>query len=98
MSDWRNAVAGELLVPSEDGLLLFACPGCGGGHWLDQRWTVSGTPARPTASPSVKVDRLPHGPVKGQGVCHLFLRDGHIQYLNDSTHHLAGKTVPMEPL
>lgn len=31
-------------------------------------------------------------------VCHSFVRDGQIQYLSDSTHHLAGKTVPMEPL
>lgn len=31
-------------------------------------------------------------------VCHSFLRDGHWQFLPDSTHSLAGKTVPMVPL
>lgn len=30
--------------------------------------------------------------------CHLFVRDGKIQFLGDSTHEFAGKTVPMEPL
>jgi hypothetical protein len=28
--------------------------------------------------------------------CHLFIRDGQIQFLSDCTHELAGKTVPME--
>lgn len=29
------------------------------------------------------------------GVCHSFVRDGKIQYLGDSTHALAGQTVPL---
>lgn len=29
------------------------------------------------------------------GRCHLFLRDGQLQFLNDCTHELADKTVPM---
>jgi hypothetical protein len=28
--------------------------------------------------------------------CHSFITNGNIQYLNDCTHYLAGKTVPME--
>lgn len=28
-------------------------------------------------------------------VCHSFVRDGSIQFLNDCTHALAGKTVPL---
>ncbi len=31
-------------------------------------------------------------------VCHSFVRDGQIQFLGDCTHHLAGRTVPLEPL
>lgn len=27
--------------------------------------------------------------------CHSFVRDGQIQFLTDSTHHLAGQTVPL---
>lgn len=30
--------------------------------------------------------------------CHLFIEAGHLRYLDDSTHELAGQTVPMEPL
>jgi hypothetical protein len=29
--------------------------------------------------------------------CHSFVRAGHIQFLGDCTHALAGKTVPLEP-
>lgn len=28
-------------------------------------------------------------------LCHLFVKDGEIQFLNDCSHGLAGKTVPM---
>jgi hypothetical protein len=28
--------------------------------------------------------------------CHLFMTDGQLQFLADSEHALAGKTVPME--
>lgn len=28
-------------------------------------------------------------------ICHHFVKDGLIQFLNDCTHHLAGQTVPM---
>lgn len=31
------------------------------------------------------------------GVCHSFVKDGQIQFLNDCTHHLAGRTVPIPP-
>jgi len=29
--------------------------------------------------------------------CHSFVRGGMIEFLSDSTHHLAGKTVPLPP-
>lgn len=29
--------------------------------------------------------------------CHSFVRDGQIQFLNDCTHSLRGRTVPLEP-
>ena len=37
------------------------------------------------------------GRIKGakDEVCHSFVRDGKIQYLNDCTHHLKGKTVDL---
>jgi hypothetical protein len=31
------------------------------------------------------------------GICHSFVTDGRIQFLTDSTHALAGQTVPLPP-
>lgn len=31
-------------------------------------------------------------------ICHSFIRNGKIQYLNDCTHELAGKTIDMEKI
>lgn len=31
------------------------------------------------------------------GRCHTFVTDGNIQFLPDCTHHLAGKTIALEP-
>lgn len=31
-------------------------------------------------------------------ICHSFVTDGQIQFLTDSTHELAGQTVPLPPL
>lgn len=31
-------------------------------------------------------------------ICHSFIRDGNIQFLGDSTHPLAGKTVGLPPI
>lgn len=32
------------------------------------------------------------------GVCHYFIRDGMIEFCSDSTHSLAGKTIPLPAL
>jgi hypothetical protein len=75
---------------------VFWCPGCGCGHQIDERWTVTGTPEKPTVRASV----LFRGPKDGDGAnkairCHLFITDGEIRFLGDCEHELAGKTVPM---
>lgn len=63
-------------------------------------WSWNGNEQQPTVSPSILVQYGGHdagidgAPPKQ---CHMFVRDGQIQYLSDSTHELAGKTVPMEP-
>jgi hypothetical protein len=75
---------------------VFQCPGCGGGHWVRARgpepcWAVSSVDTDyPTVNPSILV----RGSHKGKPtVCHSFVRDGKIQFLNDCTHELAGQTV-----
>jgi hypothetical protein len=69
--------------------VIFHCPGCNERHVLPldgpEAWTFNGDTERPTLSPSVM---LP-------GVCHSFVTDGRIQFLNDCTHALAGQTVDL---
>lgn len=87
----------HLAVRDSEGVTkyVFYCPGCKCGHSFDVRtdgkrpaWTFDGNMERPTFSPSLLYpDRR----------CHLFLRDGMIEFLSDCTHELAGRTVPMEP-
>ncbi len=76
----------------------FWCPGCRGRHpfWTTPTvrghcWIFNGDLLRPTFTPSLVMEAT-----FGQVRCHLFLRDGQIQFLSDCGHELAGKTVPLE--
>ena len=76
------------------------------------RWEFDGNLDSPTISPSIKVfgNQWPpeypeyvkhrHPSVKpgDDTVCHSFVRDGQWQFLGDSTHVLAGQTVPCVPI
>ena len=82
-----------------DGAFLFWCPGCECGHAFYTRpcepggpvWSFNNDMNSPTFSPSL-LNKYPDG-----RVCHLFLRSGHIQFLGDCFHRLAGQTVDMVP-
>lgn len=69
---------------------IFYCPGCKLPHVFDQRWTFSGDVDSPTFSPSLLCN-----PDHESSRCHLFVRDGRIEFLNDCFHSLAGQTVAM---
>lgn len=83
------------------------CPGCQQLHSPTFRCSEHGGPtegptwdgdphARPvTFEPSLLVQS---GNADGPTVCHSFVRAGRWQYLDDSTHALAGQTVDVEPL
>jgi hypothetical protein len=79
------------------------CPGCDALHGIAIRpdvqsngasWTFTGTLDRPTYEPS-QLFALKGPPRK---VCHTFIRNGLIEFLTDSTHAMAGRTVPLPPL
>jgi len=87
---------------------MIICPACGNCHGLDSRWTFNGDLDRPTFRASLLVrgtvpitneeaDRIMAGekfepkPL----VCHSFITDGNIQFLDDCTHSLAGKIVEL---
>lgn len=86
-----------------DGTLQFDCPACGFPHhvWVDPRrqpcWTWNGDMDRPTFHPSIRV-QWSWSERFEERCCHFFVRDGRIEYCSDSTHALAGQTVPMPEL
>lgn len=70
------------------------CPGCGMLHRISvstpnevtgAKWTWNQDPIKPTFSPSVNI----------VGRCHYFLREGVLEFCQDSTHDLAGKSIPL---
>jgi len=91
-------------ILKRDELLTFRCPGCNSDHSVQHgsdfgpNWTWNGSFDSPTFTPSVLVTY--DGTDAGQdgappAVCHTFVVDGRIQFLNDCTHHLAGQTVDL---
>ncbi len=82
--------------------IAFYCPGCECNHGINETWKITFNSDKPTVSPSILVK---HGkyldldrPIETYKkiVCHSFIRDGKIEFLNDCTHELAGKTVEMK--
>ena len=82
----------------------FECPGCNMPHVVPTKptargWDFTGDQNLPTFAPSILVH--PHGVLNEDGTvgqsprCHSFVREGRIEYLADSTHHLAGQTVDL---
>ena len=80
------------------------CPGCDALHCIainpvkadnGAGWTFNGTLDCPTYEPS-QLTSYETG--AGKSVCHTFIRGGMIQFLGDSTHSHAGRTVALPPL
>jgi hypothetical protein len=81
------------------GHLIF-CPACECGHIFyngKQRdknrasWSFNGDCNRPTFQPSMLV----HYGEDLKKVCHSFVTDGRILYLQDCTHEMAGKSIEL---
>lgn len=88
----------------------FKCPGCKGLHSVRVKgkgavWGYNWNDNSPTFSPSLLV-RYPANPNATpefkewykERVCHSFIREGKIQFLNDCTHKLAGQTVELKDI
>ena len=82
----------------------FHCPGCGVDHTITTEpypngWAFDGNEQAPTFGPSIHVhpSRIldNDGQPRDMPRCHSWVRAGQIEFLNDSTHALAGKTVPL---
>lgn len=72
-------------------IYTFHCIGCGHSHMFNDEWRFNGSFESPTFSPSL-LNYLPDGSQR----CHLFVRNGKIEYLNDCTHKYAGKIIDLE--
>lgn len=90
---------------AENGSVFIHCPGCKSFHSLATQapnhcgamWQWNGSLEAPTFTPSLNVSWY-YNKSNGQKVshrCHSFIADGKIQFLGDSTHELAGKTVDL---
>lgn len=85
----------SLAAPTKTGI-GFWCPGCDAFYAVytfgtgGPIWQWDGNVDEPTISPSILVYDTPVAPR-----CHSFVRRGQIEFLADSTHALAGKTVPL---
>ena len=83
-----------------EGMISFYCPACKETHCIGIAknncgfpiWGYNGDNDNPTVTPSIKVEY--HGADKDT-ICHSFIKDGKIEYLQDCTHELAGKTVEL---
>lgn len=85
--------------PDQTDRVIFRCPGCKDNHQVkvaDGWWTWNGSVESPTFGGSVLVrGPMRSNPTDGQGVCHSYVTDGRIQYLQDCTHALVGQVVDL---
>jgi len=78
---------------------IFFCPGCKCVHGFnvtkregEPLWSFNGDFDKPTFNPSLRVGCASGDP---SSLCHSFVTDGNIKFLNDCTHELAGHTVEL---
>lgn len=79
----------------EQQVLGFHCIPCGHEHAFHvPRWKWNGSFDKPTFTPSLKIT-TEYGDERGTQICHLYMTNGKIEYLNDCWHHFKGRTVVM---
>lgn len=83
---------------------LFFCPACEHGHvytikcdYEGPKWNFNGDMNNPTFSPSL-LNWIPGPNGEKKEVCHLFVKNGKIEFCPDSYHEFAGKIVPLPDL
>jgi hypothetical protein len=91
---------GRCLGQGADGSVWFFCNGCCMPHSLTvgagpgPRWGYNGNAEAPTFTPFVLVSwKNKQGDLAK--VCHSFVTDGRIHYLDNCTHALAGQTIDL---
>ena len=96
----NNVIKG---ISNDPGTYIFYCPGCKMHHQVPTKgsgrpnWEFNGDLEKPTFKPSLMM-RYPKGKKQIEFVCHLFIRNGKIEYCNDSSHVYKGRTIKMRKL
>jgi hypothetical protein len=88
------------VVEIKSGVFGFICPGCRGYHIVhveransnNAQWQFNGVPEKPTFEPSH------HIKAGADTICHLYIRNGVLEFQKDCPHALSGKKVPMKDL
>jgi hypothetical protein len=76
--------------------VLIECPGCDSTHSIDlARWTWNGDTQKPTFHPSLHLTITYGSEPKKKYVCHSFVVEGKIAYLQDTTHQYSGQTIDL---
>lgn len=94
----------------EGGRVAFKCPGCKEWHQVRVEgiggpiWGFDGNYEKPTFMPSILVtwsepsnipEEFDDTSKDKKHICHSFVKNGSILFLNDCTHDLAGQTVEL---
>lgn len=81
----------------KESLALFYCPACREIHPYNinhtnpsRNWSFNNDFEKPSFSPSL---RVLDG--RGQTLCHLYVKEGRIEYCSDCPHHLHGQTIDL---
>jgi len=94
---WQDPKGPRRASLSQDGVLIYWCPGCRtyhGAYLKDHeggRWTWNGSLSHPTITPSMLYPGFVDSPC-----CHHYVREGKLEFLRDCGHKLAGTTQDME--
>lgn len=73
--------------------LSFWCPACQGWHSVNSSWSWNMSLCSTTINPSIKVTGV--NEQGNQTICHLYVRDGWLEYLGDCTHQMANQKIKM---
>lgn len=89
----------KLQKTDKPGHYIFYCKACKHHHavWTSEYqanhpfWDFNGSMESPTFKPSLLIKSG-----DGSQICHFFIENGKIRYLNDCTHDLHNQTIEME--
>jgi uncharacterized protein DUF6527 len=100
----KKQVKHDVVLPilNSPGKYVFYCPGCEDNHIINtdpQRSSSYHTLRGSLKKPTVRASVLLRGDLSsGKPRCHLFITDGKIHFMKDSTHSLSGRIVKMKPI